>query len=74
MAGSLSADDKLLGEKMDYYCSSSEDEQEPVDVKTKENESSSGTSNGLPLAANVKKGRSTNVCVFKSNNSHSIQL
>lgn len=28
MAGALSADDRLLGEKMDYYCSSSEDEGE----------------------------------------------
>lgn len=26
MAGSLSQDDQLLGEKMHYYCSSSEDE------------------------------------------------
>jgi len=28
MAGSLSVDDKLMGEKMHYYCSSSEDESE----------------------------------------------
>ena len=28
MAGALSVDDQLLGEKMHYYCSSSEDEAE----------------------------------------------
>lgn len=31
MAGALSLDDQLLGEKMDYYCSSSEDEYQSCD-------------------------------------------
>ena len=31
MAGALSLDDQLLGEKMNYYCSSSEDEYQSCD-------------------------------------------
>lgn len=57
MAGALSADDQLLGEKMHYYCSSSEDEGETEEAQDRDNASS------LPAVAPEPSlsGTSTNV-------------
>lgn len=45
MAGSLSLDDQLLGEKMHYYCSSSDEEYESCDDGMEHGNLSKGQSN-----------------------------
>lgn len=63
MAGALSMDDKLLGEKMHYYCSSSEDEEEEKSGKL-EQPSTTSTATASDVDLVKYSGKCSNVSAF----------